>query len=44
MITDTGFYRNPNYHTAKDTPETLDYDRMAMVVNAVFTAILALAR
>jgi hypothetical protein len=44
MITDTAFYRNPNYHTAKDTPDTLDYERMAMVVKAVFTAILALAR
>jgi hypothetical protein len=44
MITNTAFYRNPNYHTAKDTPDTLDYERMAMVVNAVFTAILALAR
>ena len=43
MITDTAFYRNPNYHTAKDTPDTLDYARMALVVNGVFTAILALA-
>ena len=44
MITDSAFYRNPNYHTAKDTPETLDYERMAAVVEAVFSAILALAR
>jgi hypothetical protein len=44
MITDTAFYRNPNYHTAKDTPDTLDYQRMAAVVEAVFSAILALAR
>ncbi len=29
MITDTAFYRNPNYHTEHDTPETLDYVRMA---------------
>jgi Zn-dependent M28 family amino/carboxypeptidase len=28
MITDTAFYRNPNYHTAKDTIDTLDFDRM----------------
>jgi len=26
MITDTAFFRNPNYHQVTDTPETLDYD------------------
>jgi Zn-dependent M28 family amino/carboxypeptidase len=35
MITDTSFLRNPNYHGATDTPETLDYVRMAKVVRAV---------
>ena len=44
MVTDTAFYRNPNYHTVKDTAETLDYERMAKVVDAVTGAILALAR
>lgn len=44
MITDTAFYRNPNYHTARDTPDTLDYERMTLVVSAVFTTILALGR
>jgi Zn-dependent M28 family amino/carboxypeptidase len=44
MVTDTAFYRNPNYHTPKDTPETLDYDRMARVVAGVRSAILALSR
>lgn len=29
MITDTAFYRNPYYHQATDTPDTLDYTRMA---------------
>jgi Zn-dependent M28 family amino/carboxypeptidase len=43
MITDTAFYRNPHYHTARDTPDTLDYDRMAMVVQGIFAAVLALA-
>ena len=43
MITDTAFYRNPHYHTARDTPETLDYARMAMVVQGVYAAVLALA-
>lgn len=35
MLTDTAFYRNKNYHTAGDTPETLDYKRMAEVVQGV---------
>ena len=41
MITDTAFYRNPNYHTARDTHDTLDYERMAMVVRGVHAAVLA---
>jgi Zn-dependent M28 family amino/carboxypeptidase len=28
MITDTAFYRNPNYHTERDTLNTLDFVRM----------------
>lgn len=36
MITDTAFYRNPNYHQAGDTHEKLDYQRMAKVVQSVF--------
>ncbi|MCU1285120.1 MAG: peptidase [Acidobacteriales bacterium] len=44
MITDTAFYRNPNYHTAQDTPDTLDYNRMAKVVDQVYGAVLALAK
>lgn len=42
MITDTTFYRNPNYHSALDTPDTLDYDRMAQVIDGVRAAITAL--
>lgn len=44
MITDTAFFRNPRYHTAEDTPGTLDYRRMAQVVDGVHAAVLALAR
>ena len=40
MITDTAFYRNPNYHTGEDTPETLDYERMARVVEGVYAAVV----
>jgi len=32
MVSDTAFNRNRNYHRATDTPETLDYQRMALVV------------
>jgi Zn-dependent M28 family amino/carboxypeptidase len=38
MWTDTSEFRNPHYHLASDTPDTLDYDFMAEV------AKLALAR
>jgi hypothetical protein len=31
MITDTAYNRNPHYHRASDTPDTLDYERMARV-------------
>ena len=41
MVTDTAFYRNQNYHTFQDTPETLDYPRMAMTVQAIYGAVLA---
>lgn len=40
MITDTAFYRNPNYHRAGDTWETLDYRRMAKVVQSVYAIAL----
>lgn len=39
MVTDTSFYRNPNYHTPADLPDTLDYGRMAKVVAGVRGAI-----
>jgi Zn-dependent M28 family amino/carboxypeptidase len=35
MVTDTAFYRNPHYHTAHDTPDTLDYERMDRAVDAL---------
>lgn len=43
MITDTAFYRNANYHTAGDLPETLNYGRMGHVVDGVYQAVLVLA-
>jgi Zn-dependent M28 family amino/carboxypeptidase len=44
MITDTAFFRNPHYHTATDTPDRLDYARMAQVVQGLRAAVLALAQ
>jgi len=29
MITDTAFYRNPNYHSVKDTIDTLNFNKMS---------------
>lgn len=35
MITDTAYYRNPNYHSFADTPDTLDYAKMAQLVKSL---------
>ena len=40
MITDTAFNRNPNYHQSSDTIETLDFDRMAKVIQGVYWAVV----
>jgi Zn-dependent M28 family amino/carboxypeptidase len=42
MVTDTSFFRNPNYHGSTDTLETLDVDFMAKVCEGVVRAVLAL--
>jgi Zn-dependent M28 family amino/carboxypeptidase len=39
MLTDTSFLRNPNYHEATDTPDTLDYQRMTEVTIGVASAL-----
>lgn len=36
LITDTSFYRSDNYHTKKDTPDTLDYARLAKATEDIF--------
>lgn len=35
MVTDTAFIRNPHYHTEQDTPEKLDYHKMASIAEGV---------
>ncbi|WMJ73249.1 M28 family peptidase [Cytophagaceae bacterium ABcell3] len=42
MITNTSFYRNKNYHEKTDTPETLDYEKMAEVIKGCYRAIVEL--
>lgn len=32
MVTDTAFYRYPHYHEPEDTPDKIDYDKLALVV------------
>lgn len=44
MVTDTAFNRYPHYHQATDTPEKLDYLRMARVTLGLAAVIKELAR
>jgi Zn-dependent M28 family amino/carboxypeptidase len=44
MVTDTAFQRNPHYHSASDTPDTLNYTFLAEIVTGMYEAILMLDR
>jgi len=44
QITDTANFRNPHYHRPGDTPDTLDYDRLADVVAATALTIERVAQ
>ena len=39
LITDTAFFRNKNYHELEDTADTLDYSRMAKVIQGIYAVI-----
>jgi hypothetical protein len=43
MITDTAPFRYPHYHALTDTPDKIDYDRMARVVGGVTEVVADLA-
>ncbi|HYI13130.1 MAG TPA: M28 family peptidase [Thermoanaerobaculia bacterium] len=43
-VTDTALFRNPNYHTPADRPETLDYERAAHVVEGLVGVVEELVR
>ena len=44
MVTDTAPFRYPWYHTAEDTPEKIDYDKLAHLVDGLEAVIEALAK
>jgi len=44
MITDTAPFRYPHYHTPQDTPDRIDYDRLARVVMGVSRVVEVLAQ
>ena len=35
MVTDTAMFRYPHYHEAGDTPDMIDFERMARVVRGL---------
>lgn len=43
MVTDTAFFRNPHYHEPTDTPDKLDFLRLARVVRGLYPVIHHLA-
>ena len=40
MITDTAFFRNPNYHQRTDTIDTLDLKKMSEVIKGIYFAVI----
>ncbi len=43
MLTDTSNFRNPNYHSPRDTIETIDPERFTLVVRGLAGAVHAIA-
>ncbi len=43
MVTDTALFRYEHYHTMKDTPDRVNYDRTARVVMGLTRVITELA-
>ncbi len=44
MVTDTAPYRYPHYHTPQDTPDKVDYERLARVVTGLHGMLRDLAQ
>ena len=43
MVTDTALYRYPHYHTMQDTPDKVDYERLAHVLTGLQKMLRELA-
>ncbi len=43
MVTDTAMFRYPDYHKPTDTPDKIDYDKMARVVSGLVRTVNELA-
>ena len=44
MVTDTALFRYPHYHTAADTPDKVDHERLARVVSGLERLVRAWAQ
>lgn len=44
MVTDTAFYRYPYYHSAQDTAEKIDYEKLAMLTESLFAALVEFSK
>ncbi len=42
MVTDTSFFRNPNYHQETDTIDTLHFEGMSEVIKGLFYTLLTI--
>ncbi len=42
MITDTAYFRNPNYHSSEDTINTINFDMLTAVVSELYYSLLKL--
>lgn len=43
MVTDTAFYRYPHYHEAEDTPDKINYETLARVVDGLTEVVRELS-
>ena len=44
MVTDTALLRYPHYHRPTDTPDKLDYERLARVTTGLVAVVRRVAR
>jgi len=44
MVTDTAFFRYPHYHRPSDTPDKVDYDKLARIVKGLERTLRDIAK